>query len=107
MLYSNLNNRMKLKTINHSFHFVYQRPPKLTLASEALLQTIRENVKENYPCNRPWRPIGCETLRLPHFLGNRFTDGSEVVSFTRLPSFNPQEDSSNSYLLEAEPTPGQ
>jgi hypothetical protein len=25
----------------------------------------------------------CETLRLPHFLDNRLTDGGEVVSLTR------------------------
>jgi hypothetical protein len=32
--------------------------------------------------------LGCETLRLPHFLGNRFTHGVEVVSLSagcRLP----------------------
>jgi hypothetical protein len=36
--------------------------------------------------NRPWRPIGRETLGLPHFLDNRLADGGEVVSITlRLP----------------------
>jgi hypothetical protein len=31
-------------------------------------------------------PQGCETLRLPHFLGNRLTDGGEVASLMcRLP----------------------
>jgi hypothetical protein len=38
-------------------------------------------------------PYGCETLRLLHFLDNRITDGSEVVSLTRRPPFTPQEDS--------------
>jgi hypothetical protein len=28
-------------------------------------------------CGGPW---GCGTLRLPHFLDNRLTDGSEAVS---------------------------
>jgi hypothetical protein len=28
---------------------------------------------------------GCETSRFPHFLDNRLTDGSEVVSVTRRP----------------------
>jgi hypothetical protein len=32
-------------------------------------------------------PEGCETLRLPHFLYNRLTDGGEVVSLTRRPPF--------------------
>jgi hypothetical protein len=30
-------------------------------------------------------PWGCETSRLPHFLDNRLTDGSEAVSHTRRP----------------------
>jgi hypothetical protein len=46
-------------------------------------------------------PYGCETLRLPHFLDNRFTDDGEIVSLTRLPPFTPQEDSWYSFLLEA------
>jgi hypothetical protein len=25
-------------------------------------------VKESYPCNRPWRPVGFETSRIPYFL---------------------------------------
>jgi hypothetical protein len=51
-------------------------------------------------------PKGCETLRIPHFLDSRLTDGGEVVSLTRRPSFTPQEDSWYSFLLEAESTPG-
>jgi hypothetical protein len=35
----------------------------------------------------------CETSRVPHYLDNRLTDGSEVVSLTRRPPFTPQEDS--------------
>jgi hypothetical protein len=45
---------------------------------------------------------GCETSRLPHFLDNRLTDGSEVVSPTRRPPFTPQGDSWYSFPLEAE-----
>jgi hypothetical protein len=52
-------------------------------------------------------PWGCETSRLPHFLDNRLTDGGEVVSLTRRPSFTPQEDSWYSILLEDESNPGQ
>jgi hypothetical protein len=44
-----------------------------------------EKAKASYPCNRPWRPTGCETSRLPHIIDSRLTDGSEVVSLTRRP----------------------
>jgi hypothetical protein len=36
-------------------------------------------------------PQGCETSRFPHFLMNGFTDGGEVVSFTRRPPFTPRD----------------
>jgi hypothetical protein len=29
-------------------------------------------------------PYGCETLRVPHYLDYRLTDGGKVVSLTRL-----------------------
>jgi hypothetical protein len=52
-------------------------------------------------------PYGCETSRLPHFLDNQLTDGSETVSLIHQPAaLYPQEDSWNSFLLEAELTPG-
>jgi hypothetical protein len=35
--------------------------------------------------------MGCETLRLPHFLDNRLTDGGEVVSLTHRPPFTPRK----------------
>jgi hypothetical protein len=50
-------------------------------------------------------PEGCETLRLPHFLDNRLKDGGGVVSLKWPPPFTPQEDSSDSFLSEAESTP--
>jgi hypothetical protein len=28
-----------------------------------------------YPCNRPWRPMGFKTSRLPHLLCSRLTEG--------------------------------
>jgi hypothetical protein len=34
-------------------------------------------------------PMGCETLRLPHFLDNQLTDGGEVVSLMYWPPFTP------------------
>jgi hypothetical protein len=57
-------------------------------------------VRPNYPRNRPWRPLGCETSRFPHFLDNRLIDGDEV-SLTRRPPYIHY-----SFLLEAESTPG-
>jgi hypothetical protein len=41
------------------------------------------------PVTRPRGPYFCETLRLPHFLDSRLTDGGEVVSLTRRPPFTP------------------
>jgi hypothetical protein len=51
-------------------------------------------------------PLGCERSRLPHFLDNWLTDGSEGVSLRCWPPFTPQEDSWYSFPLEAESTPG-
>jgi hypothetical protein len=47
-----------------------------------------------------------ETLRIPDFLGIRITDGDEIVSLTRRPSFSPPEDSWYSFQLEADSTQG-
>jgi hypothetical protein len=38
-------------------------------------------------------PQGCETSRLPRFLDNPLTNGSEVISLTCRPSLTPPEDS--------------
>jgi hypothetical protein len=44
--------------------------------------------KVSYPCTRLWRPIGMWDIEAPTFsLDNRLTDGGEVVSLTRRPSF--------------------
>jgi hypothetical protein len=51
-------------------------------------------------------PLGCETLRVPHCLNNRLTDGGKVVNLTPRPTFTPQEDSWYSFLLEAESSSG-
>jgi hypothetical protein len=49
---------------------------------------------------------GCETSRLPHFIYKRLSVGGTVGMLKfRLP-FIPQEDCWNSFLLEAESTPG-
>jgi hypothetical protein len=36
-------------------------------------------------------PEGCEPSRIPHFLDNWLTDGSEVVSLMRRPPFTPRK----------------
>jgi hypothetical protein len=66
------------------------------------------NIKKDKPIPVTDRggPEGCETLRLPYSPDNRLTDGGEIVSLTRRPPFNPQEDSWYSFLLEAESIPG-
>jgi hypothetical protein len=46
-------------------------------------------------------PLGCETLRFPHF-----PDGDEIVSLTRWSPITPHEDSWYSFQLEAESTSG-
>jgi hypothetical protein len=55
-------------------------------------------------------PLGCERLRLPHYLDKRLIDGGKVVSPTRQPHFTPSffifKDCWYSFLLEAESTPG-
>jgi hypothetical protein len=41
------------------------------------------------PVTESRSPDGCETSKLPHFLDNALTVGSEVVSLTGRPSFTP------------------
>jgi hypothetical protein len=45
--------------------------------------------------------IGLQGVEIPIFLGNRFTDGGQIVSLTRRPSYNFQKYSWYSFLLEA------
>jgi hypothetical protein len=47
-------------------------------------------------------PRGCEMSRLPHFLDNQLSNGSEVVSLEALAALYPQEDSWYSFLLEGD-----
>jgi hypothetical protein len=51
-------------------------------------------------------PYICETLRLQHFLDSQLTDDSELVSLTCQLPFTTKKDTWNSFLLEAESTPG-
>jgi hypothetical protein len=58
------------------------------------LDCILEEVKAKaIPVTSHGGPQGCETLRVPHYLDNRLTDGVKVVSLTRRPFYTPQEDS--------------
>jgi hypothetical protein len=55
------------------------------------LYLIRVSKGKAIPVGDREGPLGYETSRLPHFLGNRLTDGGEAVSLTRRPSFKPPE----------------
>jgi hypothetical protein len=50
----------------------------LTFCGNYKEKSVHNRKKWSYPCTRP--------SRLPHFLDNRITDGSEVVSLTRRPA---------------------
>jgi hypothetical protein len=53
----------------------------LTPVSATVLCVI-ELFTEVFKFNRPWKPVRCEVLRVPHFLDRQLTDGSKVVSLT-------------------------
>jgi hypothetical protein len=86
--------------IKLSLKFCYFLPRQHSLFGQHILQ--KGNVIHVSGRRGPW---GCETSRLLHFLDNRFTDGSEIVSLTHRPPFTPPEASWHSFLLEAESTP--
>jgi hypothetical protein len=52
------------------------------------VEDIRQTKGKVFPSGGP---EGCGTSRLPHFLDNRPTDGSEVVSLTQRPPFIPRK----------------
>jgi hypothetical protein len=86
----------------------YLRTP---FKAQKLKSELSNNRQSNWAAKKknygPWRPIGLwDVGRGSHIcFYNRLTDGGEVVSLTRRPSFTPQEDSWYSFLLEAESTP--
>jgi hypothetical protein len=45
--------------------------------------------KKTIPVRDPGGSLGYEMSRLPHFLDNQLTDGSEVVRLMDLPPFTP------------------
>jgi hypothetical protein len=42
---------------------------------------------KDYPCNKPWRPIGHWDVEVPPFLNNQLTGSDEFVNITRRPLF--------------------
>jgi hypothetical protein len=54
-------------------------------------QTTRCYIPEEIPVTGRGDPLGCEASRPPYFLDNLLTDGGEVVSLTRRPSFSPRK----------------
>jgi hypothetical protein len=75
----------------------------IVLTKDKCLQTLTIKKKgKGIPATDREGPYGCETLRLPHFLNSRLTDGSEVASLKHRLSSTPQEDSWYSFLS----TPG-
>jgi hypothetical protein len=45
---------------------------------------------------------GCLISRIPHFIRSRFTEGDEILSLKRRPSFTPRKIFCHSFLLQAE-----
>jgi hypothetical protein len=43
---------------------------------------MEKNLEVKLTCGGPY---DCELSSLPHFLGNRLTDGGEIISLTRRP----------------------
>jgi hypothetical protein len=46
-------------------------------------------IRKRYPCNRLWRRMEFWGTRIPHFLGNWLTGGSEAVSLIHQPPLTP------------------
>jgi hypothetical protein len=69
--------------------FPSRRPDRFWGPSSLLTNGGREEESKAIPVTGRGGPYGCETLRLPHFLDNRLTDGGEV-SLTRRPLFTPR-----------------
>jgi hypothetical protein len=94
-----------LKSFSARSSRLRMRPPAFLLVSCLFQMFFSEKSKAIHVTGRGGL-CGCETLRFPHFLDNRLTDGGEVVSATRLSPFTPQENSWCLFLLETESTPG-
>jgi hypothetical protein len=76
----------------------------VTFLLNGSVSTLRKK-NEAIPVTGRGGKQGRETSKPPHLLYNRLTDGDEVVGLTHRPLY-PQEDYLDSFLLEAESTPG-
>jgi hypothetical protein len=82
--------------------------PHCTLRPRKLLyqSSVKKKIKnKSIPVTDSGGPHVCETSRLPYFLDNELTDGSEVVSPKRRLHVYPQKDSWYLFLLEVVSTP--
>jgi hypothetical protein len=72
---------------------VYSHRPVQVYVAKIVLLHVQITLKKgkNIPVTGRGGPQGCETSRLPHFLGNRLTDVGKVVSLTRRPPFTPRK----------------
>jgi hypothetical protein len=52
-------------------------------------EDVQNNCNKAIPVTSRRSPMGFETLKFPHFVDSRLTDGGKVVSLTRRPHLNP------------------
>jgi hypothetical protein len=67
---------------------------KLLFIDNCLVRTICLQTLERgkaIPVTGREGPYGCKTLKVPHFLDNRLTDGRKVVSLTHRPPLTPRK----------------
>jgi hypothetical protein len=87
-----ITNIPKVKTRKSIQAYILLLPRSGLVNIFTLLSIVKKKVKA-IPVTGREGPKGSETSTVPHFLANRLTDDSKVVSLTRLPPFAPQDDS--------------
>jgi hypothetical protein len=87
-----------------SLHIFYLDGGKFRVSTT--LHQIKATLKKGkgIPVTGHEGPYDCETLRFPHFLDNRLTDGSEAVILRHRPPFTHRK-IRGTFLLEVESTP--
>jgi hypothetical protein len=84
-------NTLNLNSAIHNlFKGAYPISGAITLLS-ACSKMLKVKKGKAIPLTGHEGPYGCETSRLPHYLGNRLTYGGEVVSLTRRPPITPRK----------------
>jgi hypothetical protein len=81
------NGCMSQYFVKHTLVYVYIT--KVSVSAGFIKIMLVSKVKLSR--NRPWRPIDCKMLRIPHCLDNRLIDSGKVVSPTHQPHFTPQK----------------